>query len=208
MSQTPSYASSDTSIAESESKFNTKTVLLDEIQLLENDKTTKETNLNEWLILNFQVRKYMKHRTKREQHQQSFYDQDEDNKDDDDNDDDDDDDDDNSSQFSFVHDMKGGRNTSVKYYKTKNSKNTNNDEGLLNTFNELDLGYEVDEFSDYDYENNGVIWMMNTMILADLKKMMKMKTTTSILVVIWKIRMMMKGFFIEVLLIIKVLNGM
>ena len=40
----PSYASSDTSIAESESKFNTKTVLLDEIQLLENDKTTKETN--------------------------------------------------------------------------------------------------------------------------------------------------------------------
>ena len=57
---------------------------------------------------------------KKEQHQQSFYDQDEDNKDDDDNDDDDDDD--NSSQFSFVHDMKGGRNTSVKYYKTKNSK--------------------------------------------------------------------------------------
>ena len=99
LSQTPSYASSNTSIAESESKFNTKTVLLDEIQLLENDKTTKRNKLlNEWLILNFQVRKYMKHRTKRATPTE-FYDQDEDNKDDDDNDDDDDDD--NSSQFSF-----------------------------------------------------------------------------------------------------------
>ena len=154
LSQTPSYASSNTSIAESESKFNTKTVLLDEIQLLENDKTTKKKQTSERMVdFEFPSKEIYETQNKKEQHQQSFYDQDEDNKDDDDNDDDDDDD--NSSQFSFVHDMKGGRNTSVKYYKTKNSKNTNNDEGLLNTFNELDLGYEVDEFSDYDYENNG-----------------------------------------------------
>ena len=46
-------------------------------------KPKRNKLLNEWLILNFQVRKYMKHRTKRATPTE-FYDQDEDNKDDDD----------------------------------------------------------------------------------------------------------------------------
>ncbi|RLV95691.1 hypothetical protein JA1_000701 [Spathaspora sp. JA1] len=59
-------------------------------------------------------------------------------------------DDDDSSQFSFVQDMKGGRNTSIKYYKDKTTT------PAVNTFDENDLGYEVDEYSDYDFENNGL----------------------------------------------------
>ncbi|ABN66395.2 hypothetical protein PICST_67542 [Scheffersomyces stipitis CBS 6054] len=61
-----------------------------------------------------------------------------------------------SSQFSFVKDRKGGRNTSVKYYKTKQAKQPVEEALQSNTFNEHDLGYEVDEFSDYDFENNGM----------------------------------------------------
>lgn len=65
------------------------------------------------------------------------------------------DDSDSSSQFSFVQDMKGGRNTSVKYYKPARAKEPELPQAS-NTFSEHDLGYEVDEFSDYDYENNGM----------------------------------------------------
>lgn len=61
-----------------------------------------------------------------------------------------------SSQFSFVKDNAGGRNTSVKYYKTNTSPRNNKAFPQLNEFNENDLGYEVDEFSDYDFENNGM----------------------------------------------------
>lgn len=62
-----------------------------------------------------------------------------------------------SSQFSFVKDKGGGRNTSVKYYKTiKTPSENDNSFSQINTFNEHDLGYEVDEFSDYDFENNGL----------------------------------------------------
>lgn len=60
---------------------------------------------------------------------------------------------DTSSQFSFIQDRKGGRNTSVKYYKKVKPQS---DVAQTNTFNERDLGYEVDEFSDYDFENNGL----------------------------------------------------
>ncbi|CUM53413.1 unnamed protein product [Debaryomyces tyrocola] len=64
---------------------------------------------------------------------------------------------DSSSQFSFVKDNAGGRNTSVKYYKTNTDPPKNNNSfPQLNEFNENDLGYEVDEFSDYDFENNGM----------------------------------------------------
>ncbi|CUM63612.1 uncharacterized protein PRCAT00001194001 [Priceomyces carsonii] len=65
---------------------------------------------------------------------------------------------DSSSQFSFVEDRKGGRNTSVKYYKTISQNKRRLEDGVskLNLFNEQDLGYEIDEFSDYDYENNGI----------------------------------------------------
>lgn len=62
---------------------------------------------------------------------------------------------DNSSQFSFVKDIRGGRNTSVKYYKTKSSVKPA--DGIRpNTFNVDDMGYEVEAFSDYDFENNGM----------------------------------------------------
>lgn len=64
-----------------------------------------------------------------------------------------DDDDSSSSQFSFVKDRRGGRNTSVKYYKTPKEPESDD---AQNIFNENDLGYEVDEFSDYDFENNGM----------------------------------------------------
>lgn len=60
---------------------------------------------------------------------------------------------DTSSQFSFIQDRKGGRNTSVKYYKKVKPQS---DVAQTNTFNERDLGYEVDDFSDYDFENNGL----------------------------------------------------
>jgi hypothetical protein len=73
------------------------------------------------------------------------------------NSDDEDDESDSSSQFSFVKDRRGGRNTSIKYYKMAKSPQEEQNELLqLNTFNENDLGYEVDEFSDYDFENNGM----------------------------------------------------
>lgn len=65
--------------------------------------------------------------------------------------DDDDDVSDNSSQFSFVRDKRGGRNTSVKYYKTPH---TNLE--TLNALNPQDFGFEDDAYSDYDFENNGM----------------------------------------------------
>lgn len=63
---------------------------------------------------------------------------------------------DSSSQFSFVKDRRGGRNTSIKYYKLAKTPQQEQNEFQLNTFNENDLEYEVDEFSDYDFENNGM----------------------------------------------------
>ncbi|KAK6458087.1 uncharacterized protein RJT20DRAFT_28839 [Scheffersomyces xylosifermentans] len=62
---------------------------------------------------------------------------------------------DTSSQFSFIKDRKGGRNTSVKYYKTIKSPQEE-EIAQSNTFNENDLEYEIDEFSDYDFDNNGM----------------------------------------------------
>lgn len=60
----------------------------------------------------------------------------------------------NSSNFSFMQGKRGGRNTSVKYYKTAPSKRP--DANNVNTFNEEDLG-DIDDYSDYDYENNGLV---------------------------------------------------
>lgn len=60
---------------------------------------------------------------------------------------------DTSSQFSFVRDKRGGRNTSVKYYKTNR---TYNNPVILNTLDEDDLGFEDDDYSDYDFMNNGL----------------------------------------------------
>ena len=62
--------------------------------------------------------------------------------------DDEDSDDSMSSQFSFIKDRRGGRNTSVKYYKTAKPAQT------ANTFVDHDFGSDVE--SDYDYENNGL----------------------------------------------------
>ena len=61
-----------------------------------------------------------------------------------------------SSQFSFVKDMRGGRNTSVKYYKTKTSGRTVG--GSKPGFFQVDdMGYEDEAaLSDYDFENNGM----------------------------------------------------
>lgn len=77
---------------------------------------------------------------------------------DDDNDEDyeDDDDDDTSSQFSFVQDMKAGRNTSVKYYKTNVDKPKLEQSMILNSFDENDLGHDAEDMMDYDFENNGL----------------------------------------------------
>lgn len=58
-----------------------------------------------------------------------------------------------SSQFSFVKDIRGGRNTSVKYYKTKTSIKAN--AGLKPGLYD-DMGYEGEALSDYDFENNGM----------------------------------------------------
>lgn len=61
-----------------------------------------------------------------------------------------------SSQFSFVKDIRGGRNTSVKYYKTKPSgKSTGAAKaGFLQVD---DMGYEDEAgLSDYDFDNNGM----------------------------------------------------
>lgn len=52
------------------------------------------------------------------------------------------------SNFSFVKDMKGGRNTSIKYYKTKPVKKNYFDSNM-NEDHDLDV-------EDYDYENNGI----------------------------------------------------
>ena len=73
--------------------------------------------------------------------------------DEDDDDDDGDDDDDESSQFSFVQDMKGGRNTSIKYYKTGATavKNKIAENDLI----AQDFGYDEGELADYDFDNNG-----------------------------------------------------
>lgn len=57
------------------------------------------------------------------------------------------------SQFLFVRDMRGGRNTSVKYYKTKLAKPRKDEDDYLAM---EEMGYEVDGMSDYDYENNGL----------------------------------------------------
>ncbi|KAF3991065.1 hypothetical protein FT663_01813 [Candidozyma haemuli var. vulneris] len=76
---------------------------------------------------------------------------------DDDDDESSDDDSDNSSQFSFVKDIRGGRNTSVKYYKTKSSSSRKLPDGVQsNTFDVDDFGYEEEGLSDYDFENNGL----------------------------------------------------
>lgn len=74
-----------------------------------------------------------------------------------------------SSQFSFVRDRTAGRNTSVKYYKTKPSKSSKI-EGNINIFNENDLGYEVDELLDYDFENNGILDQLDDDLDGDLEE--------------------------------------
>ncbi|KAI5953990.1 hypothetical protein CANMA_004829 [Candida margitis] len=79
-----------------------------------------------------------------------------DDEDDDEDEEEDDDDDDNSSQFSFVQDMKGGRNTSVKYYKTNVAKPKLEQSLVSNPFDEQDLGHDDVDMSDYDFENNGL----------------------------------------------------
>ncbi|CAK7902317.1 hypothetical protein CAAN1_07S02080 [[Candida] anglica] len=56
---------------------------------------------------------------------------------------------DTSSQFSFVKDMRRGRNTSVKYYKKAKPKDESK-----STFEDNEMGYD-EEYSDYDFENNG-----------------------------------------------------
>lgn len=63
---------------------------------------------------------------------------------------------DTSSQFSFVKDIRGGRNTSVKYYKTKSSgKSANSNKAGF--FQVDDMAYEDEAgLSDYDFENNGM----------------------------------------------------
>lgn len=59
-----------------------------------------------------------------------------------------------SSQFSFVKDMVGGRNTSIKYYKTKSQmKKSQPRKDFLGMDDALDD--EVVD-SDYDFENNGL----------------------------------------------------
>lgn len=58
----------------------------------------------------------------------------------------------NSSQFSFVKDMRGGRNTSVKYYK----KAVKQDVKLSQQLDHNDMDFGADEFSDYDFDNNGM----------------------------------------------------
>lgn len=133
LSHSPSFNTSNPSIAESESKFHTKQVAFDSMTESKIKDQTETQKLEK--VANFAAEK--------EEEEEEV-------------DDDDDEYDSSSSQFSFVQDMKGGRNTSVKYYKTKDYKRKSSPEaGLLNTFNEYDLGYDVDEFSDYDYENNG-----------------------------------------------------
>ncbi|RCK55292.1 hypothetical protein Cantr_03810 [Candida viswanathii] len=120
LSHSPSFNTSNPSIAESESKFHTKQVAFDSVDpsQMKDQMTIADKGAHA-------------------------------------DEEDDEEYDSSSSQFSFVQDMKGGRNTSVKYYKKNFKPKIPKESGLLNTFNEHDLGYEVDEFSDYDYENNG-----------------------------------------------------
>lgn len=54
-----------------------------------------------------------------------------------------------SSQFSFIKDRKGGKNTSVKYYKTSSSLKP--DMKLL----AQETGYDEEDLQDYDFETNG-----------------------------------------------------
>ncbi|EMG50950.1 hypothetical protein G210_5677 [Candida maltosa Xu316] len=131
LAHTYSNDTSDPSIAESESKFQTKDVLFDNVPSSSNDDIKSQT-----------IYMLEKENTGKVEKK-------------DDQDDDDEEYDSSSSQFSFVQDMKGGRNTSVKYYKKNIKPPAPPEGGISNTFNEHDLGYEVDEFSDYDYENNG-----------------------------------------------------
>lgn len=58
----------------------------------------------------------------------------------------------NTSKFSFVQDMKGGRNTSIKYYKTKT--NPGQFSQKIN-HNEMDILQDMD-IEDYDFDNNGL----------------------------------------------------
>lgn len=62
---------------------------------------------------------------------------------------------DSSSQFSFVKDIRGGRNTSVKYYKTKSSKTSTRVLETEEALRDHDMGYEDGVLSDYDFDNNG-----------------------------------------------------
>lgn len=55
-----------------------------------------------------------------------------------------------SSQFSFIKDRKGGKNTSVKYYKTPSKKEPES------AFIAQDLGYDEEDLQDYDFESNGL----------------------------------------------------
>lgn len=55
-----------------------------------------------------------------------------------------------SSQFSFIKDRKGGKNTSVKYYKAPTKPEA--EIALI----AQDLGYEEEDLEDYDFESNGL----------------------------------------------------
>lgn len=64
----------------------------------------------------------------------------------------------NDSTFSFVKDMKGGRNTSIKYYKTKKQSSPAPGSVSSPIPPELlqDHGQDLDVDEDYDFENNGI----------------------------------------------------
>lgn len=60
-----------------------------------------------------------------------------------------------SSQFSFVKDMVGGRNTSIKYYKTKSQMKKAQPRKDFLGIDDIALDDEA-VHSDYDFENNGL----------------------------------------------------
>lgn len=62
---------------------------------------------------------------------------------------------DTSSQFSFVKDMVGGRNTSIKYYKTKSQMKKAQPPKDYLVLEDLSMD-NYDAHSDYDFENNGL----------------------------------------------------
>ena len=62
---------------------------------------------------------------------------------------------DSSSQFSFVKDMVGGRNTSIKYYKTKSQMKKLQPRKDFIGEGEIALDEDM-AVSDYDFENNGM----------------------------------------------------